>query len=79
MCINVIKGKEEVSFAFSCDGGEICCCSGVVLEEQRGSALKSGPSCGGNPAAQIYKPLSLADVFFSGVGCPGERDHFSGD
>lgn len=31
MCVNVTKGKEEGSFAFSSDGGEIYGCSGVFF------------------------------------------------
>lgn len=60
-CIDVMKGKEEGSFTFSSDGGEICGCSGVFLVgEERESALKSGSSSGGNPAALIYKTPLLA-------------------
>lgn len=52
-CIDVMKGKEEASFAFSSDGcGIRDCPGGVFLGEQGKSTLKSGFVSRGNPAAQ---------------------------
>lgn len=60
MCTNVMKGKKERNkwILALIGGGEICGYSGE-------SALKSEPSFGGNPAAQVYKPSLLAGSFVS--------------